>query len=126
MIDALIAGRLYGHAEERSGQSNSTFVTCRVRATAGDGDTIFVNVITFADDVMRILLSMDDGDSIALSGALTPKCWTDKHGDARPALDLVAHAVLTAFHVTHRRKAVHGQDSSANVVCGDDFFDTMP
>jgi hypothetical protein len=27
---------------------------------------------------------------VTLSGALTPKVWTDKQGDARPALDLRA------------------------------------
>ncbi len=108
MIDALIAGRLYGHAEERAGQSGSTFVTCKVRATGGDGDTIFCNVIAFDDEVRHALLALDDGDSVALSGALTPKVWTDKQGNTRPALDLVAHAVLTAYQVTRKRQAAQG------------------
>jgi len=40
------------------------------------------------------------------SGELTPKVWTDKNGEARPALDMVAHAVLTAYHVARKRQAV--------------------
>ena len=95
MIDALIAGRLYGHAEERSGQANSHFVTCKIRAATDDGDLIFCNVIAFNEQVQRTLLALNDGDSVAISGALTPKTWVDKQGNTRPALDLIAHAVLS-------------------------------
>ncbi|MEB0138613.1 MULTISPECIES: single-stranded DNA-binding protein [unclassified Undibacterium] len=96
MIDALIAGRLYGNAEERSGQAGSAYVTCKVRAATDDGDLIFCNVIAFHDSVRRTLLALEDGDSVALSGALTPKVWTDKQGKVRPALDLIAHKVLVS------------------------------
>ncbi len=108
MIDALVTGRLYGQAEERPGQSESIFVTCKVRVATDDGDTIFCNVIAFDDAVRRALLALDDGDSVALSGALTPKVWTDKQGNTRPALDLIAHAVLTVYHVTRKHKAAQG------------------
>ena len=106
MIDALIAGRMYGHAEERSGQAGSAYVTCKVRALTDDGDSIFCNVIAFNDAARAALLALDDGDSVSLSGALTPKVWTDKHGKVRPALDLIAHAVLTAYDVTHKRPSM--------------------
>lgn len=96
MIDALIAGRMYGHAEQRSGQAGSTYVTCKVRAATDDGELIFCNVIAFNDAACESLLALGDGDSLSLSGALTPKVWTDKQGKVRPALDLIAHAVLTA------------------------------
>jgi hypothetical protein len=42
------------------------------------------------------LLALRDGQALALSGALTPKVWTDKQGIARPSLDLVAVQVMTA------------------------------
>ncbi|WP_454720544.1 MULTISPECIES: single-stranded DNA-binding protein [Cupriavidus] len=96
MIDGLVSGRLHGHASERSGQGGSLFVTARLKATAGDGDTVIVNVIAFADKVRAALLALEDGESVALSGSLTPKVWTDKNGDTRPALDLVAHGLLSA------------------------------
>ena len=96
MIDALIAGRLFGIAEERSGQAGSAYVTCKLRAATDDGDLIICNVIAFNDKVRNALLALGDGDSLALSGALTPKVWTDKQGKARPALDLVAHAIVSA------------------------------
>ncbi len=112
MIDALITGRLYGHAEERAGQAGSTFVTCKVRTATDDGDTLFCNVIAFDGEVRQALLALGDGDSVALSGALTPKVWTDKQGNTRPALDLIAHAVLTAYHVSRKRRAVLGKPDS--------------
>ncbi len=96
MIDALIAGRLFGIAEERSGQAGSSYVTCKLRAATDDGELIICNVITFNDKVRSALLALGDGDSLSLSGALTPKVWTDKQGKSRPAIDLVAHAIVTA------------------------------
>jgi single-stranded DNA-binding protein len=91
---------MYGHAEERSGQAGSAYVMCKVRAATDDGDTIFCNVIAFNDAVRSALLALADGESVSLSGALTPKVWTDKQGNVRPALDLVAHAVLSAHSTT--------------------------
>ena len=73
-----------------------------------DGEAYFVNVITFDESAVRALLALSDGDSVALSGELTPKVYQPKDGPARPSLDLLAHAVLTAYHVTRRRQAVHG------------------
>lgn len=112
MIDGLIAGKLYGKSARRTGKNGKPFVTAKVRAAAGDGETLFVNVITFSNIVGDALLALDDGDSVSLSGALTPKVWTDSKGESRPVLDLVAHAVLTAYHVTRKRQAVSKQDDA--------------
>ncbi|RQY25357.1 single-stranded DNA-binding protein [Burkholderia stagnalis] len=112
MIDGLISGKLYGVAAERTGQNGKTFVTAKVRAATGEGESLFVNVITFSTTAADALLALDDGDSVSLAGTLTPKVWTDKHGDARPALDMVAHAVLTAYHVKRKRAAMQGRQSA--------------
>lgn len=48
MIDGLIGGKLYGKAAQRVGQSGKPFVTAKVRTPAGDGDALFVNVITLS------------------------------------------------------------------------------
>ncbi|WP_446902969.1 single-stranded DNA-binding protein [Burkholderia sp. YIM B11467] len=109
MIDGLVSGKLHGTAASRTGQSGTQFVTAKVRAAAGDGEALFVNVIAFADDAQSALLALNDGDSVALAGTLTPKVWTDKRGDAKPALDMVAHAVLTTYHVKRKRAAMQGE-----------------
>ncbi|MDN7558130.1 single-stranded DNA-binding protein [Burkholderia orbicola] len=110
MIDGLVSGKLYGKPAERTGASGRSFVTVKVRAAAGDGEALFVNIIAFADDAKAALLALDDGDSVALAGTLTPKVWTDRNGEAKPALDMVAHAVLTAYHVKRKRADMQGSN----------------
>lgn len=94
MIDALIAGRVFGDPEQRAGKAESVFVVVKVRAQAGDGDTYLVNVIAFDSQVCRELLAMRDGDAVSLAGSLTPKIWTDKQGNNRPVVDLIAHKMM--------------------------------
>ena len=109
MIDALIAGKLFGQPTERTGKSGKSFAVAKVRAAAGDGESLFVNVICFDEAPCAALMALRDGDSVALSGSLTPKVWTDREGNTRPALDLVAHQVLTSYHVSRKRAAVRPQ-----------------
>lgn len=106
MMDALIAGRVHGQPTARAGKSGKPFAVAKVRAAGGDGEALFVSVIAFDEAPCKALLALSDGDSVALSGSLTPKVWTDREGNTRPALDLVAHQVLTAYHVTRKRAAV--------------------
>lgn len=114
MMDALIGGRLHAKPEARTGKNGNTFATAKVRAAAGDGESLFVNVIAFDHAAVTALLALDAGDSISLSGALTPRVWTDRAGNARPALDLVAHAVLTPYHVTRKRNAMQADRQEAD------------
>jgi len=106
MIDALIAGKVFGQPKTMTSKAGKPFATAKVRAAAGEGEALFVNVIAFDAGAVAALLALGDGDSVALAGSLTPKVWTDREGNTRPAVDLVAHQVLTAYHVTRKRKAV--------------------
>ncbi len=106
MIDGLIAGHLVGLAEIRQGKNGSSFALAKVKATAGDGESLIVNVIAFAAEASAALMALDDGDAVALAGALTPKVWTDKQGNTRPALDMVATQVLTTYHTARKQHAL--------------------
>ena len=97
MIDGLVSGRLVGVAEQREGKNATRFAVAKVRATAGDGESVVVNVIAFAPEACAALLALGDGDSVALAGGLTPKVWSDKQGNTKPALDMVASRVMTAY-----------------------------
>ncbi|MFN4118923.1 single-stranded DNA-binding protein [Acidovorax sp.] len=97
MIDGLVAGRLYGDAERRIDKAGKAFTVAKVRAAAGDGEVLFVNMIAFEAALCAKLASLRDGDLLALAGRLTPRVWTDKQGNTRPALDMVAHRLL-ALH----------------------------
>lgn len=114
MIDGLVTGTLVGLAEQRQGKNDSAFVVAKVKAAPGDGESLIVNVIAFAPEACAALLALDEGDTLALSGALTPKVWTDKQGNTRPALDMVASQVLTVYHVDRKRSALGGSDAQAS------------
>lgn len=108
MLEGLVAGTLVGLAETRQGKNGSTFALAKVKATAGDGESLIVNVIAFAAEASAALMALDDGDAVALAGALTPKVWTDKQGNIRPALDMVATQVLTAYHAARKQQVLGG------------------
>jgi len=106
MIDALIAGRLYGTPQSRTGRNGNAFAVAKVRTPMANGECSFVNVICFNDTAIAALLALSEGDSVALAGELKVSVYTDKTGAARPSLDLTAHAVLTPYHVTRKRQAM--------------------
>lgn len=128
MIDGLIGGKLHGKPAQRVGQSGKAFVTAKVRTPTANGDALFVNVIAFSESVGASLLALDDGDSVSISGALTPKAWTDRNGEVKPALDMVAHALLTTYHVTRKRQALSGKQAGtpAAVSSADDGLPDGP
>jgi single-stranded DNA-binding protein len=106
VIDALISGRLYGAPVEREARNGNRFVTAKVRAAARNGEALFVNVVAFLESAVTALLALGDGDAVALAGELSAKAYTDKQGEPRPSLDLVAHAVLSEYQVQHKRQAL--------------------
>ena len=112
MIDALVAGRLHGQPTQRTSKTGKPFAVAKVRVAAGAGESTFISVIAFDAAPCTALLALGDGDSVAMSGSLTPKVWTDKEGNTRPGLDLVAHQVLTSYHVTRKRAAMQGAQAS--------------
>ena len=107
MIDGLVMGRMQGAPAQRASKTGKPYATAKVRAATGNGESLFMSVIAFDDAPVAALLALGDGDSVALTGSLTPKTWTDKEGNTRPALDLVAHQVLTSYSVTKKRSAMH-------------------
>lgn len=106
MIEGLVTGTLVGLAESRKGKNDTSFVVAKVKAAPEEGEGLIVNVITFSAEASHALLALDDGDSLAVSGTLTPKVWTDKQGNTRPALDMVATQVLSVYHAARKRTAL--------------------
>lgn len=111
MIDALIAGKIHGTPAQRTSKTGKPFAVCKVRVATGAEDSIFVSCIAFDADPVNALLALGDRDSVALSGTLTPKVWTDNQGNSKPALDMTVHAVITPYHVQRKRRAVAKDDT---------------
>jgi single-stranded DNA-binding protein len=104
-IEALILGKLHQRAEQRTSKTGRPFVAAKARTAAGEGDALFVNVIAFGEAACAALLALDAGDSLALAGTLKPGAWTDREGNARPSVDMVAAQVLTVYGLKKKRDA---------------------
>ena len=113
MIDGLIAGRLMGDASRRVDKAGRTYIVARVLARNKMDEEFIVNVIAFDEAPCAALLELADGEALTLSGALTPKVWTDKQGIARPSLDLIAAQVMTAYHVSRKQVALGGAEGES-------------
>jgi hypothetical protein len=79
MIDALIAGRLYGAPQQRTAKTGKAFVTGKLRVSVANGETAFISFICFAPPAVAAILALQDGDSVALRGELSVRC-----GPTRP------------------------------------------
>jgi single-stranded DNA-binding protein len=121
MIDALIAGRLHGKPSGRTASNGNLFATAKVRVPTRDGEALFVNVIAFDENVVSALIGLSEGDSVALSGELTPRAWTDKEGTPRPALDLLAHHLTSPYCVKRKRRALAAVPAGGELPFGDQF-----
>ena len=109
-IDCLIQGRMHRAAQQRTSKTGSPFVTATVRVPTKDGGSLFASVIAFSATACQSLLALADGDAVALAGELTPKVYMPRDGgEPRPSLDLLAHAVLSPYHIARKRKAVAGE-----------------
>lgn len=95
MIDGLVAGHLMGDASRRTDKAGGTFTVARVLARNRADEEFIVNVIAFDEVPCTALLALADGDALTLTGALTPKVWTDRQGVARPSLDMVVTRVMS-------------------------------
>ncbi|MBU6257279.1 MAG: single-stranded DNA-binding protein [Burkholderiales bacterium] len=125
-IEALVLGKLHQRAEERTSKAGRSFIVAKVRAAAGDADSLFVNVIAFSESACAALLALDAGDSVALAGTLKPGAWTDREGNARPSVDLVAAQVMTQYGLKKKRDAAQASERQPESArrqqpAGDDF-----
>jgi len=107
MIDGLVSGRIFGTPENRTGRKESRYVSARIIVTT-EQHKITAHVIAFDEEAQHALLALEDGDAVCVAGTLTPKLHEDKNGTIKPALDVIAHAVLSAYHVRHKRQTLQG------------------
>lgn len=105
-ITALVTGRLIADPERRTSIAGKAFAAARL-AAGTDDDSVLCSVIAFGH-VAEQLAALAKGDSLAITGRTKPKAWTDREGQPRAGLDVVADAVLTVYHVRRKRQAMQG------------------
>ncbi|MGB3423820.1 MAG: single-stranded DNA-binding protein [Castellaniella sp.] len=108
MIDALIAGKIYGTPKSGIGKSGADYVNAMVRVATAGGDSLMCSVIAFDEAARNGLMALGNGDGVSLSGTLTPKVYRDKNGEYRPSADMLASAVLSPYQVKRKRQAAEG------------------
>lgn len=112
-IDALLTGKLMNQPTQRTSKNGNPFTVCRIRvAGAGNGesDSLLVNCIAFAEPAQAALLALDAGEAVALAGSLKVGIWQANDGTHKPGLDLTVGAVLTAYSVAKKRRAMQPAD----------------
>ena len=110
MIEGLVSGQLVGCAEMRGGKNESIYAIAKIKAETSGGESIVVNAIAFSAETCKALLALDDGDAITVVGSLTPKVWTDKQGNTKPVMDMVATQVLTVYQASRKRADATGNE----------------
>jgi len=94
MITASISGRMAFDARPIQTKSGTPMTTARLACDDGEGHTIWIDVVTFADNA-RWLERAAKGDRIAAMGTLKMNCWQDKQsGEEKQVLQLVADNLI--------------------------------
>ena len=108
MIDAIVGGRLLDKPEKRFAKTNSVYVTAKIIVSTEDGGSLIIGLIAFSEILIEKILALQAGDSIFVSGELSPKIWYPANGE-RPKLtcDLKAHAVLSAYEIKRKRNVLN-------------------
>lgn len=115
MFDALISGKLFGAPKQGTSKNGNAYATAKMRAPTGiDGETLFCNIITFSESAVQTLMALGDGDAVAVAGAVKLGSYQAKDGQTRIGVDVTAHQVLTAYHVSKKRKAIIGDDGGGD------------
>lgn len=113
MIDALVSGRLVGRPTQRIAKNGSPYAIAKLRASARDGESLFLNLIAFNATTIAALLALEDRDVAAVAGELTATAYIDKNGQPRPSIDLLVHSILSEYHVARKRQAVKTAKAAA-------------
>lgn len=115
MIHALITGKLTTDPVERTSKAGRLFVTLTIAAPNGTDGDISASVICFSESTGRQLLALGKGDAVSIVGKVTPKVFTDRQGETRAGLDVVAEMALSAYALKQKRdKAVTVQVNGAS------------
>jgi len=119
MNKTFVMGNLGSDPETRfstSGQKITTFsIATNVKKGAGKEDvTYWWKVTIFGDRFDKLLTYLKKGSTVIVTGELRPEIWTDKNGQPRLSLDIIADSIN--FGPSSRSNA--GQEGGSNNYSG--------
>lgn len=130
MIGIVFTGRVHATPESKVGKSSGRpYAVASFAIPAADGSTVWAKVTAFSDGAMGALLKLSAGDSAAVVGAVTPRAYVNKQGEAALSLDVVAERLLSAYEFKRRREAearVAPVSPSRSQPAPAEFDDTLP
>ncbi len=94
MIRCLASGRLHDAPQARTSANGNTFAIAKVKADGKDGAWVWVSVIAFGQEAER-LLTLKQGDTVAIGGRAEIGAWSDKDGNPHGSLSLVCDELAT-------------------------------
>ena len=113
MIDAIVTGKMYAAPERRIAKTGSEYLSAKVRVAVANSDAIFINCVVFDADAAHSLAALSAGDSVALSGEITPSVWVDREGKSRVSVSMVVSKALTLYNLDKKRKSSKAAPASA-------------
>lgn len=90
-----LAGRLGADAETKTSANGTTLTRLRIGSSVGYGDkaqTLWMSVTTFGKTA-EFAAKLHKGDAVLVAGRLEPANWTDKQGNERKDVVLIADTV---------------------------------
>ncbi|WP_233862967.1 single-stranded DNA-binding protein [Paraburkholderia adhaesiva] len=113
MIDALLGGTLAKDPEARTTKTGNAYALATLRVPAGGDTVLFARVMAFDAHVRDELLALAKGDAVSVSGPLELGVWKANDGETRPSVSVVAHAVVSPYHVKRKRSEVQNAQQGA-------------
>src|SRR5688572_22494922 len=110
MISIITSGTLPKKPESRTSRNGNSFVTCQLRAAAGD-ESFVISLIAFDEQICKALTVLDKGDSICVTGSGKPTTWTGRDGQPALGLSIKVEQLLTQYSLTKKRAAAQGNTS---------------
>jgi single-stranded DNA-binding protein len=104
MIAALISGTLFRNPEQRTAKTGRSFVAATLRVKDGEA-SLFVKIFAFSDHTKDELLRLQDGDALAVQGALRVETCLTASGATKVSLSVTADHVLALRQPPKKREA---------------------
>jgi hypothetical protein len=106
MISILCGGKLIAKPAERTSKAGKPYATIQFVTETQDA-TILVSGIAFDAEIVRQLLALEKGDSVAVTGPCKPSAWV-KEFEPVAGLSVTITALLTPYAIKRKQAAGDG------------------
>jgi single-stranded DNA-binding protein len=116
-IAAMLLGKLVAAPQQRQTSTGKAYTLGRLQVRDRAQGQLYVTLFAYSDTPRRLLLALDAGTEVAVSGQLEVGVWTPKDsGEPRLSVGLTVDGVLTLYErrAAQKRVAQARQDPSSH------------